>query len=90
MKDAGIKPDLATYNYLLDACGRAGLTTEAWASFEDMQSTGIAPDIQTMNHLLNVSCPLCGLILPSNLTIFVFVRPTVFRTIEPCGKSLPR
>jgi pentatricopeptide repeat protein len=54
MKDNGIKPDINTYNYLLDACSRVGMGTEAFAIFEDMQLVGIPPNRQTFHSLINV------------------------------------
>jgi pentatricopeptide repeat protein len=52
--EAGLKPDLGTYNHLLSALSADCLVIEAQAVFEDMELTGIKPDQQSYNHLINV------------------------------------
>jgi pentatricopeptide repeat protein len=54
MRDEGIKPDIMTYHYLLSACSRAAMGSEAWAILEDMQLMGLKPDRQIFIYLLNV------------------------------------
>jgi pentatricopeptide repeat protein len=55
MKVEGINPDILTYNALLLACSRVGLSLEAWAIFDDMTLMGIRPDRSSFHHLLNVT-----------------------------------
>ncbi|KAI0819966.1 hypothetical protein BC628DRAFT_1331540 [Trametes gibbosa] len=52
MKKDGVKPDLTTYNHILDACAREQLLPEARAVFADMLAMGIRPDRQTFHHLM--------------------------------------
>jgi pentatricopeptide repeat protein len=54
MKTEGVKPDINTYNYLLDAAASAGLAMEAWAIMDDMELMGIRPNRTSFHHLLNV------------------------------------
>ena len=51
MKKEGIQPDVVTYEYLLDACRDAALSTEAQIVFEDCIAMGIRPT-RNMFHLM--------------------------------------
>ncbi|KAI0645578.1 hypothetical protein C8Q79DRAFT_965250 [Trametes meyenii] len=52
MKDEGIKPDVTTYNRILDACAREVLYPEARAVLEDMLAVGVEPNRQTFHSLM--------------------------------------
>ena len=54
MKHAGIRPDIAAYNWLLHACAKQGLAHECLALLEDMRPLGLRPDQETYNHVLFV------------------------------------
>lgn len=58
MKKAGVKPDLTTYNHILDACAREKLLPEARAVFADMLAMGVRPDRQTFHFLMRVRAAL--------------------------------
>ncbi|TFL03143.1 hypothetical protein BDV98DRAFT_504773 [Pterulicium gracile] len=52
MKSLQVKPDLATYHRLLEACSKGGLAVEAWAVFNDMLAMEIKPDARIFDSLL--------------------------------------
>jgi pentatricopeptide repeat domain-containing protein 1 len=56
MKQTGLKPDVITYNSLIDGYGKAGLLTEAVIVFEEMKDEGCEPDVITFNSLINCFC----------------------------------
>lgn len=55
MKDAGVKPNLVTYEHLMDACGDIAAYGEAWAVYEDMLAVGIEPNRHFFHKMLYVS-----------------------------------
>ncbi|KAI0374145.1 hypothetical protein BV20DRAFT_962134 [Pilatotrama ljubarskyi] len=58
MKDEGVKPDITTYNYILEACAREGLFPEAKAVFADMLAMGVQPDRQTFHNIMKTLAPV--------------------------------
>ncbi|KAL0420143.1 UNVERIFIED_CONTAM: Pentatricopeptide repeat-containing protein, chloroplastic [Sesamum radiatum] len=53
MKDSGLKPNLVTYNALIDACGKGGADYKrALEIFDEMLQNGVQPDRITYNSLL--------------------------------------
>ncbi|EPS72235.1 hypothetical protein M569_02522 [Genlisea aurea] len=61
MKALGMKPNLITYNALIDACGKGGADYKrAMDIFYDMVQNGVQPDRITYNSLLAV-CSGAGL-----------------------------
>ncbi|XP_038893594.1 LOW QUALITY PROTEIN: pentatricopeptide repeat-containing protein At1g11900 [Benincasa hispida] len=53
MKLLSCRPDLYTYNIILDMLGRAGRVDEILHLFVSMKEDGIAPDIVSYNTLIN-------------------------------------
>lgn len=53
MKLLSCRPDLYTYNIILDMLGRAGRLNELLHIFVSMKEDGIAPDIVSYNTLIN-------------------------------------
>ncbi|XWS68579.1 hypothetical protein CRYUN_Cryun04dG0102400 [Craigia yunnanensis] len=53
IKSFGCKPDLITYNTILDILGRAGRVDEMVHEFTSMKEAGFVPDFITYNTLLN-------------------------------------
>ncbi|KAF2291814.1 hypothetical protein GH714_035712 [Hevea brasiliensis] len=53
IKDLRCKPDLITYNTVLDILGRAGQVDEMLLQFGSMKEAGISPDFISYNTLLN-------------------------------------
>ncbi|CCM05072.1 uncharacterized protein FIBRA_07278 [Fibroporia radiculosa] len=51
MKDEGVKPDITTYSYILEACAQGGHQLEAKAAFEDMLAMGLQPN-RRLFHLM--------------------------------------
>ncbi|CAH9132567.1 unnamed protein product [Cuscuta epithymum] len=61
MKDSGLRPNLVTYNTLIDACGKGGADFKrALEIFDEMLKNGVQPDRITYNSLLAV-CSGAGL-----------------------------
>lgn len=54
MKQAGIRPDITTYNWLLHACAKQGLASECLALLDDLKALKLKPDLDTYNHVLYV------------------------------------
>lgn len=54
MKDARERPDLLTYNAVLEALGKRYMYEEAEAMFDDMAGMRIRPDVHSFNYLLMV------------------------------------
>jgi pentatricopeptide repeat protein len=54
MKELGLKPDILTYNLVMEHFGKHAMETEAWALVDDMKAFGINPDIETYKFLLQV------------------------------------
>jgi pentatricopeptide repeat protein len=55
MKQEGVRPDLATYNALLESASKSyTLQMDTWAIFEDMLASGVKPDVNTINFILKV------------------------------------
>ncbi|KAL3517356.1 hypothetical protein ACH5RR_019945 [Cinchona calisaya] len=55
MKDLNLKPNLVTYNALIDACGKGGADFKrASEIFDEMLTNGVQPDRITYNSLLAV------------------------------------
>lgn len=67
MRDAGVKPDITTYNHLLEVLGEEALGPEAHAIFDDMLETGIRPDSTSFHHLIYVCLCLGMSRAPSQL-----------------------
>ena len=59
MRMAGIQPDAAIYNTLINACAGAGDLEKAFEAIEEMQADGLAPDVITYTSLIKA----CGSIL---------------------------
>ncbi|KAI0757198.1 hypothetical protein C8Q80DRAFT_1091740 [Daedaleopsis nitida] len=55
MKEDGFRPDLTTYNSILQACAWEKCQDEARAVFADMLSMGVQPDRQTFHLLIQTS-----------------------------------
>jgi pentatricopeptide repeat protein len=88
MKVEGIKPDIVTYNALLLAASRAGLSLHAWAIFDDMELMGIRPDPTSFYHLLNVTRNICQFMAFTEfLILFYFHRRSDRRSQPTCGES---
>ncbi|KDP28278.1 hypothetical protein JCGZ_14049 [Jatropha curcas] len=61
MKDYGLKPNLVTYNAVIDACGKGGVEfNKVVEIFDEMLKNGVQPDRITFNSLLAV-CSRGGL-----------------------------
>ncbi|KAJ6686725.1 hypothetical protein OIU79_016477 [Salix purpurea] len=61
MKDYGLKPNLVTYNAVIDACGKGGVEFKRVVEiFDEMLRNGMQPDRITFNSLLAV-CSKGGL-----------------------------
>jgi len=56
MRMAGIQPDAAIYNTLINACAGAGDLEKAFEAIEEMQADGLAPDVITYTSLIKA----CG------------------------------
>ena len=54
MKEAGLKPDILTYNSAMELFGKHHMEDEAWALIDDMKALEISPDIETFKFLLEV------------------------------------
>jgi pentatricopeptide repeat domain-containing protein 1 len=54
MKEHGHRPDILTYNTVMEIFGKHGMEDEAWALADDMKAVGIMPDIETYKFLLQV------------------------------------
>lgn len=54
MKQAGVKPDLVSYNFLLRACHLGGRAADALDLFKEMLDAGIAPSRVTYSHMIMV------------------------------------
>jgi pentatricopeptide repeat protein len=54
MKERGLRPDVLTYNSVMELLGKRALEDEAWALVDDMKAMGIMPDIETYKFLLKV------------------------------------
>ncbi|KAI8972256.1 hypothetical protein BD414DRAFT_426061 [Trametes punicea] len=52
MKEEGVKPDITTYNHILEACALAMLDQEARAVFADMLAMGVQPNRQTFHNIM--------------------------------------
>ncbi|XP_073151450.1 pentatricopeptide repeat-containing protein GUN1, chloroplastic [Henckelia pumila] len=60
MKDSGLKPNLVTYNALIDACGKGGGDFKRASNIlVEMLQNGVQPDRITYNSLLAV-CSVAG------------------------------
>ncbi|KAH0883387.1 hypothetical protein HID58_059483, partial [Brassica napus] len=61
MKRYGLRPNLVTYNAVIDACGKGGMEFSKVAEFfNEMERNGVQPDRITFNSLLGV-CSRGGL-----------------------------
>ncbi|KAL6048863.1 hypothetical protein QOT17_020801 [Balamuthia mandrillaris] len=54
MKDAGLQPDLVTYNTLINICAKSGSEDQATNYFEQLVQQRLTPGLDTFNSLLNV------------------------------------
>jgi pentatricopeptide repeat protein len=54
MKECGFRPDILTYNSVMELFGKHALEDEAWALMDDMKALGIMPDVETYKFLLKV------------------------------------
>jgi len=52
LRAEGLKPNVVTYNILIDQMGRKGDHDGALAMLEKMEASGIAPNAQTYGHLM--------------------------------------
>lgn len=52
MKEAGVQPDVTTYNQLITAVATDNRDHDAWAIFDDMMFLGIKPNADTFHALL--------------------------------------
>ena len=59
MAQIGVQPNTATFNSLIDACGRANKIDHAFALFEHMQSLGVPANAATFSTLISV-CATSG------------------------------
>lgn len=57
MRMAGIQPDAAIYNTLINACAGAGDLEKAFEAIEEMQADGLSPDVITYTSLIKA----CGI-----------------------------
>ncbi|KAL6305233.1 hypothetical protein BKA93DRAFT_780560 [Sparassis latifolia] len=55
MKNKGLRPNLTTYTYIMQACGIEGSYDMARATLEDMVSMDIRPDREIFHYLLNAA-----------------------------------
>lgn len=78
MENLKCKPDLVTYNTVLDLLGRAGRIDEMLGEFASMKEAGILPDFISYNTLLNQLTKVGRLDLCS-----VYFRDMVENGIEP-------
>lgn len=53
MKSSGIRPDVITYNSLVNACVRGGFLPEALEFFAEMKASQLSPNVITYTSLLN-------------------------------------
>ncbi|KAF7834555.1 putative pentatricopeptide repeat-containing protein [Senna tora] len=56
MMKSGEKPDVFTYNVLIDACCSSNNVDEAKELFDSMVNRGFVPDVQNYNILINGYC----------------------------------
>jgi pentatricopeptide repeat protein len=54
MKERGIRPDILTYNSVMEFLAKHAMEDEAWALVDDMKALGVMPDIETYKFLLKV------------------------------------
>jgi pentatricopeptide repeat protein len=59
MEEAGVDPDVITYNALISACEKAGEVETALTTFNDMRAAGIIPNLITYNALIS-ACEKAG------------------------------
>ncbi|KAF8585959.1 hypothetical protein K439DRAFT_1341990 [Ramaria rubella] len=52
MKKAGIKPDIISYGWLMQACAKQALASECLALLDDMAFLHLQPDVEIYNHVL--------------------------------------
>eukprot|EP00931_Biecheleriopsis_adriatica_P081685 TRINITY_DN55050_c0_g1_i1.p1 TRINITY_DN55050_c0_g1~~TRINITY_DN55050_c0_g1_i1.p1 ORF type:complete len:323 (-),score=71.94 TRINITY_DN55050_c0_g1_i1:75-1043(-) len=52
MKQKGLKPDVASYNAFISACGKAKRTDLAFNAFHEMKQRGLEPDLTTYNRVI--------------------------------------
>uniref|UniRef100_A0A803LYZ9 Pentatricopeptide repeat-containing protein n=1 Tax=Chenopodium quinoa TaxID=63459 RepID=A0A803LYZ9_CHEQI len=52
MKELGVKPDVVTYNSLIDVYCKSGEVTKAYLLFDKMLEEGICPDVITYTSLI--------------------------------------
>jgi pentatricopeptide repeat protein len=60
MRMAGIQPDAAIYNTLINACAGAGDLEKAFEAIEEMQADGLAPDVITYTSLIKACASTLG------------------------------
>jgi pentatricopeptide repeat protein len=68
MKSYGIKPDISTYNALMDAIAKEGNSLLSWAIMDDMLLVGVQPTTTTFVHFIDV------IMAPFSLPSFSFDR----------------
>ena len=54
MRSLGVKPDIFTYNILINACSHKKSVSTAFELVEMMQKEGVSPDLITYNSLIKV------------------------------------
>ena len=59
MEDAGISPDLAAFNALIDACASAGDVPRAEGAFGELNAAGLVPDAISYTSLIK-ACAVAG------------------------------
>jgi len=85
MKELGLKPDILTYNSVMELFGRLRMEDEAWALVDDMKALGIMPDVETYKFLLKVRTTRLFLEGVIELTYRLFVPPPT-KPLGPCSK----
>lgn len=87
MKHAGIRPDIAAYNWLLHACAKQGLAHECLALLEDMRHLGLRPDQETYNHVLFVCSFENMLGMICHISKLLPTGPTMEQELCPGGST---